>query len=61
MPWIDSGPLSGPTGPTGAVGTSISIKGTVATVADLPISGNATGDTYVVAANGRLYAWNGVA
>ena len=59
MPWIDSGPLSGPTGPTGAQGTSISIKGSVATVNDLPSTGNAVGDTYVVSSTGHLYAWNG--
>ena len=34
-------------------------KGTVAAVANLPSSGNSTGDTYHVTADGAEYAWNG--
>jgi hypothetical protein len=29
MVWVNAGPLSGPTGPTGAAGTGITIKGAV--------------------------------
>lgn len=36
-------------------------KGSVATVADLPSSGNTTGDVYDVQATGVNYAWNGSA
>lgn len=36
-------------------------KGTKATVADLPASGNSTGDTWHVTADGAEYAWNGSA
>lgn len=36
-------------------------KGSVATVADLPASGNTTGDVYDVQATGVNYAWNGSA
>ncbi len=34
-------------------------KGSVATVEELPASGNTTGDIYNVEANGMNYAWNG--
>lgn len=36
-------------------------KGSVATVSDLPSSGNTTGDVYNVEASGMNYAWNGTA
>ena len=36
-------------------------KGSVATVANLPSSGNTTGDVYNVEANGMNYAWDGTA
>ena len=36
-------------------------KGTKATVADLPASGNKTGDMWHVTADGGEYAWNGTA
>ena len=36
-------------------------KGQKATVADLPSSGNTTGDVWDVAADGHNYAWNGTA
>ena len=57
MPWVDSGPLSGPTGPTGVAGTSISIEGSVATVNDLPAAGS-PGQTVFVAATGKIYIWS---
>jgi len=53
--------VAGPTGPTGATGSAgqgISLNGTVATVAALP-TGAASGDAYVVTANGNLYVWGG--
>jgi len=53
------GGLPGPTGPIGPQGTSITIKGEVATVGDLPPSGNTVNDAYVVQADGDLYVWNG--
>lgn len=36
-------------------------KGSVATVADLPASGNSVGDTYNVSASDMNYSWNGTA
>ena len=46
-----------------AIGTALSstftYKGSVATVNDLPSSGNKTGDVYDVQATGVNYAWNG--
>ena len=44
-----------------AVASAYVYKGSVATVADLPASGNTTGDVYDVQANGVNYAWNGSA
>lgn len=61
-----TGPLgptgpNGPTGPTGVAGTSFTIKGSVATVGDLPAAGNTVGDAYIVTATQDLYVWNGTA
>lgn len=50
----------GPTGPTGAQGTSINVKGSVPQIVNLPASGNSLNDAYVVTANGFLYVWNGL-
>jgi hypothetical protein len=49
----------GATGPTGPQGTSIRLKGSVATTFDLPSSGNLINDAYLVEADGNLYVWNG--
>lgn len=55
---------TGAQGPTGAqgiqgsAGVSLDIQGTVATYADLPSSPN-NGDAYVVAADGKLYFFDG--
>lgn len=49
---------TGPLGPTGPQGTGINMKGTVATVNDLPATGNTVGDGYVVLANGHVYVWS---
>ena len=42
-------------GAKGADGTSVVLKGSVATVGDLPAAGNAVGDLYVVTADGNGY------
>jgi hypothetical protein len=49
----------GDTGATGAPGTSVNILGEVATVGNLPSSGNDIGDAYIVIADGNLYTWTG--
>ena len=51
--------LRGEIGPTGPQGTAITIKGSVSTVANLPSSGNAVNDAYVVDSDGDLYVWDG--
>ena len=51
--------VTGPTGPTGPQGTSINVRGTVAAVVNLPASGNAVNDAFIVTANEDLYVWNG--
>jgi hypothetical protein len=57
---LGSGAL-GPTGPTGPQGTSITVKGSVAAVVNLPSSGNALNDAYIVTSTGNLHVWNGSA
>jgi hypothetical protein len=47
----------GAPGPQGPAGIGITLKGTVATVADLP-TGAIQGDTYVVEENGNAYSWS---
>lgn len=44
-----------------AVSSAYEYKGAVATVADLPSTGQAIGDVYDVQATGMNYAWNGTA
>lgn len=59
----DSGDV-GPTGPqgvTGPQGTSIVLKGEVATASLLPSTGNTVNDAYIVVDEGNLYVWNGSA
>lgn len=55
----DQGP-EGPQGIQGTPGVSMDIEGTVSTYADLPASPT-PGDAYVVAADGKLYFYDGVA
>lgn len=43
-----------------AIASAYIYKGSVATVADLPASGNTVGDVYNVQATGMNYAWNGI-
>jgi hypothetical protein len=50
---------TGPIGPTGAQGTDIHFAGSVATVGNLPATGNSVNDAYIVDADGNLYVWNG--
>jgi len=54
----DEGP-EGPEGPTGPAGASIVVKGQVATVGDLPATGNTVNDAWIVTADTHLYIWNG--
>ena len=49
----------GDEGPTGPQGASIVVKGQVATVGNLPATGNTVNDAYIVVADGHLYVWNG--
>lgn len=44
-----------------AVASAYKFKGSVATVNDLPASGNETGDVYDVQSTGVNYAWTGTA
>ena len=48
-------------GEQGAAGVGINLKGTVATVGDLPATGNQDGDAYIVEEDGDLYDWTGTA
>ena len=50
---------TGSTGPTGPQGTSINLKGSVDTPANLPVGSNMVNDAYVVDSDGDLYVWNG--
>lgn len=62
MPWVDRGSILGPTGPAGPVGPAgpgISFRGQLATEADLPASGAAEGDAYLVQASDALVIWDG--
>jgi hypothetical protein len=50
--------LNGATGPTGPQGTAITLKGSVAETADLPLVGNTDNDAYVVTTEDNdVYAW----
>jgi hypothetical protein len=51
--------IQGNVGGTGAAGTSVVLKGSVATFGDLPSTGNVMGDLYVVLADGNGYVWSG--
>ncbi len=60
IPTGTQGP-TGPTGPEGPQGTSITFKGQVAAVEDLPVADNVVNDAYMVEADGDLYVWDGAA
>jgi hypothetical protein len=51
----------GPVGPTGPQGVSITLKSPVATVGDLPTTGNSVNDARIVQQTGDLYVWTGSA
>ena len=51
------GPV-GPEGPQGAAGTGINVKGQVPTIGDLPPTGNADGDAYIVVETGDMWIWD---
>ena len=51
----------GPTGPQGAPGQSVTIKGSVATAANLPATGNQAGDGWITTDTGHLHVWTGTA
>ena len=57
----ETGPTGsqGVTGPTGAQGVAVDLIGSVALVANLPSTGNAVNDAYIVDEDGDLYVWNG--
>lgn len=54
-------PYGGVVGPTGPQGTSLNVRGSVATVGNLPPTGNVVNDAYIVQSNGNMYVWNGTA
>lgn len=49
----------GVTGPTGPQGVPITLKGSKATVGDLPSTGNTLNDAWIVDADGDVYVWDG--
>lgn len=50
---------TGPTGPQGPQGVPITLKGSKATVGDLPSTGNVLNDAWIVDADGDIYVWDG--
>jgi hypothetical protein len=54
----ETGPQGVP-GPAGPPGAGLTMKGTVATPADLPATGNNPGDAYVVSSDGSMRVWDG--
>jgi|SRR5215472_902869 len=46
-------------GPTGPIGPPLQMKGTVASHANLPASGNTVGDVWITADTGHAWSWNG--
>ena len=55
-----AGPVGSPgaTGPQGPAGTGVTIKGSVPTSANLPPTGNTTGDAYITEDTGHLWTWD---
>jgi hypothetical protein len=51
----------GPEGPDGPPGPPLNAKGTVATVSDLPATGNTEGDFWTTADTGESFVWSGSA
>lgn len=52
---------TGSQGQDGNDGSSVTVLGSVATIGNLPGSGNTVADAYVVQADGHLYVWDGSA
>lgn len=52
---------SGSAGASGAQGIGIQLKGSFPLVSDLPPTGNAINDVYIVDEDGDIYVWNGSA
>ena len=52
---------SGPQGPAGPPGPPLNMKGTVASSANLPTTGNTIGDLYLALDTGHGWSWNGTA
>ena len=53
--------IQGIPGNDGADGTSVTIKGSVTTSAELPTTGNSNGDGWITQGDGHLHVWNGTA
>jgi len=53
---INAGNVRGPEGPQGG---TLTIKGSVSLITNLPTSGNSTNDAYIVDENSHIYVWNG--
>ena len=53
--------IQGIPGENGADGTSVTIKGSVSTSAELPPTGNSNGDGWITQGDGHLHVWNGTA
>jgi hypothetical protein len=51
--------IQGGSGIQGTAGVGIQLLGNVAAVVNLPATGNAMGDTWLVNADGNFYTWNG--
>ena len=49
----------GPQGIQGQTGTGVTMKGSVATVGNLPTVGNVQGDAYIVQADDSMWLWDG--
>jgi hypothetical protein len=53
--------LTGALGPTGPTGPPLQMKGSVASHANLPASGNVVGDLWITSDTGHAWSWNGTA
>lgn len=60
--WVNIGQMrgvAGPPGPVGPAGPSLNMKGSVASSADLPTTGNNVNDAYITTDTGDLWVWTG--
>jgi hypothetical protein len=51
--------VTGPTGPTGAQGVAVNLKGSKDLISQLPATGNDPNDAWIVQEDGDLYVWDG--